>query len=115
MTNRGERGAVISGVGQSQVGRRIYRDPLDLTIEGTFAALESAGLDLEREAPPATLRQDAEGVGVNATLPSLGPDAVAAATEAFEELGATVLVRPTPWRLGPAQAAQVRTRPFVPS
>ena len=44
MTNRGERGAVISGVGQSQIGRRIYRDPLDLTIEGTFAALENAGL-----------------------------------------------------------------------
>jgi len=44
VTNRGERGAVISGVGQSQVGRRIYRDPLDLTIEGTFAALENAGL-----------------------------------------------------------------------
>ncbi len=44
MTNRGERRAVISGVGQSQIGRRIYRDPLDLTIEGTFAALEDAGL-----------------------------------------------------------------------
>ena len=44
MTNRGERGAVISGVGQSQIGRRIYRDPLDLTIESTFAALENAGL-----------------------------------------------------------------------
>jgi len=44
VTNRGERGAVISGVGQSQIGRRIYRDPLDLTIEGTFAALEYAGL-----------------------------------------------------------------------
>ncbi|HEY5888473.1 MAG TPA: hypothetical protein VIT24_12130, partial [Acidimicrobiales bacterium] len=44
MTNRGERGAVISGVGQSQIGRRIYRDPLDLTIEATFAALENAGL-----------------------------------------------------------------------
>lgn len=44
MKNRGERGAVISGVGQSQIGRRIYRDPLDLTIEGTFAALENAGL-----------------------------------------------------------------------
>jgi acetyl-CoA acetyltransferase len=44
VTNRGERGAVISGVGQSQIGRRIYRDPLDLTIEATFAALEDAGL-----------------------------------------------------------------------
>jgi acetyl-CoA acetyltransferase len=39
-----EHRAVISGVGQSQVGRRIYRDPLALTVEATFAALESAGL-----------------------------------------------------------------------
>jgi hypothetical protein len=30
----------------------------------------------------------------------LGPDAVDAATEAFTQLGATVLVRPSPWRLG---------------
>jgi acetyl-CoA acetyltransferase len=44
VTNRGERGAVISGVGQSQLGRRIYRDPLDLTIEATFDALDNAGL-----------------------------------------------------------------------
>ena len=27
----------ISGVGQSQIGRRIYRDPLDLTIEAALA------------------------------------------------------------------------------
>lgn len=40
----GERAAVISGVGQSQVGRRIYRDPLDLTIEAALAAIEDAGL-----------------------------------------------------------------------
>ena len=40
----GERRAVISGVGQSQVGRRIYRDPLDLTIEAALAAIEHAGL-----------------------------------------------------------------------
>lgn len=39
-----ERRAVISGVGQSQVGRRIYRDPLDLTIEATLDALDDAGL-----------------------------------------------------------------------
>jgi SAM-dependent methyltransferase len=35
----------------------------------------------------------------------LGPDAVDAAAEAFTRLGATVLVRPGPWRLGPDRAA----------
>jgi hypothetical protein len=34
----------------------------------------------------------------------LGPDAVAAAVEGFRGLGAEVLVRPTPWRLGAAEA-----------
>ncbi|MFY1694854.1 methyltransferase domain-containing protein [Solwaraspora sp. WMMA2101] len=36
--------------------------------------------------------------------PLLGPDAVEAATEAFTRRGASVLVRPSPWRLGPEQA-----------
>ncbi|HEY8525628.1 MAG TPA: thiolase family protein [Acidimicrobiales bacterium] len=40
----GERAAVISGVGQSQVGRRIYRRPLDLTVEAALAAIDDAGL-----------------------------------------------------------------------
>jgi hypothetical protein len=34
----------------------------------------------------------------------LGPDAVVAAVEGFSRLGAEVLVRPTPWRLGAAEA-----------
>lgn len=34
----------------------------------------------------------------------LGPDAVEAAQEEFGRLGAEVLVRPSPWRLGPGQA-----------
>lgn len=34
-------------------------------------------------------------------LPLLGPDAVDAAVEAFTRRGATVLVRPSAWRLGP--------------
>ena len=34
----------------------------------------------------------------------LGPDAVAAAVEAFGRLGAEVLVRPSPWRLGALEA-----------
>ena len=38
--------AVISGVGQSQIGRRIDRDPLDLTVDATLAAVADAGLTL---------------------------------------------------------------------
>jgi acetyl-CoA acetyltransferase len=40
----GERRAVISGAGQSDVGRRLYRDPLELTLDGCLAAIEDAGL-----------------------------------------------------------------------
>ncbi len=35
----------------------------------------------------------------------LGPDAVAAAVDAFTRLGADVAVRPSPWRLGATQSA----------
>lgn len=42
---RGERRAIVSGVGQSQVGRRIYRDPLDLTVDAALEAIADAGLD----------------------------------------------------------------------
>jgi acetyl-CoA acetyltransferase len=40
-----ERRAVISGIGQSDVGRRLGRDPLDLTLDACLAALEDAGLE----------------------------------------------------------------------
>jgi acetyl-CoA acetyltransferase len=40
----GERRAVISGAGQSDVGRRLYRDPLELTLDGCIAAIADAGL-----------------------------------------------------------------------
>jgi acetyl-CoA acetyltransferase len=36
--------AVISGVGQSDVGRRLFRDPLDLTLDAALAAIDDAGL-----------------------------------------------------------------------
>jgi len=39
-----ERRAVISGIGQSAVGRRLGRDELDLTIEAALAAITDAGL-----------------------------------------------------------------------
>jgi acetyl-CoA acetyltransferase len=45
MAEIAERRAVISGVGQSQIGRRIYRDPLELTVEAVLRAIEDAGLD----------------------------------------------------------------------
>src|SRR3954449_11816607 len=37
--------------------------------------------------------------------PLLGPDAVTAAVKGFRRLGLDVLVRPSPWRLGPDHAA----------
>jgi acetyl-CoA acetyltransferase len=40
----GERRAVISGAGQSDVGRRLYRDPLELTLDACLAAIADAGL-----------------------------------------------------------------------
>ena len=40
----GERRAVISGAAQSDVGRRLGRDPLELTIDSCLAAIEDAGL-----------------------------------------------------------------------
>ena len=39
-----EQQAVISGAGQSDIGRRLYRDPLDLTLDACLAAIEDAGL-----------------------------------------------------------------------
>jgi len=40
----GERRAVISGAGQSDIGRRLYRDPLELTVDACLAAIADAGL-----------------------------------------------------------------------
>ena len=39
-----EKDAVISGIGQSDVGRRLFRDPLDLTLDACLEAIEDAGL-----------------------------------------------------------------------
>jgi acetyl-CoA acetyltransferase len=40
----GERHAIISGIGHSQIGRRLYRDDLDLTVEACLRAIADAGL-----------------------------------------------------------------------
>ena len=39
-----EKNAIISGIGQSQVGRRLNRNALDLTIEAALLAIADAGL-----------------------------------------------------------------------
>ena len=39
-----ERDAVITGIGQSEVGRRVARDPLALTVDACLAAIDDAGL-----------------------------------------------------------------------
>ena len=44
MTEPLERRAVISGIGQSQVGRRLNRTDVDLTVEAALAAIADAGL-----------------------------------------------------------------------
>ena len=38
--------SIISGIGQSQIGRRLYRTGLDLTIEAALEAVADAGLTL---------------------------------------------------------------------
>ncbi len=42
-----EQRAVISGVGQSEVGRRLGRDELDLTIDAALGAIADAGLEVK--------------------------------------------------------------------
>jgi acetyl-CoA acetyltransferase len=39
-----ERRACITGIGQSEIGRRLGRDPLALTLDACLAAIEDAGL-----------------------------------------------------------------------
>ena len=43
-----ERRSIISGIGQSDVGRRLGRTGLDLTIDAALEAIADAGLDLGR-------------------------------------------------------------------
>lgn len=58
-------------------------DPLDLAVRDAFNAHQRRPVAGER---------------------LLGPDAVGVAVDAFRELGLEVLVRPSPWRLGPEQS-----------
>jgi len=44
MSDKPERHAILSGVGQSAIGRRLFRTDLDLTCEAALAAIADAGL-----------------------------------------------------------------------
>lgn len=44
MTARAEDSCAITGLGQSDVGRRLGRDPLGLTVDACLAAIDDAGL-----------------------------------------------------------------------
>jgi len=44
VTDRFERDACITGIGQSDVGRRLHRDPLALTLDACLGAIADAGL-----------------------------------------------------------------------
>jgi len=44
MSDKPERRAILSGVGQSAIGRRLFRTDLDLTCEAALAAIADAGL-----------------------------------------------------------------------
>jgi acetyl-CoA acetyltransferase len=44
MTEILERRAALTGIGQSDIGRRLNRDPLELTLDACLAAIEDAGL-----------------------------------------------------------------------
>ncbi len=45
--HRFEHDSAITGIGMSQIGRRLMRDPLSLTIEASLAAIEDAGLSVD--------------------------------------------------------------------
>jgi acetyl-CoA acetyltransferase/uncharacterized OB-fold protein len=44
--HRFEHDSAITGIGMSQIGRRLMRDPLSLTVEASLAAIEDAGLSV---------------------------------------------------------------------
>jgi acetyl-CoA acetyltransferase len=69
--------ALVSGIGQSAVGRRLGRPALDLTLDAVFAALADAGLD----------RRDIDGLacwpGYTPAMPSFSPVSITEVKEAM--------------------------------
>ncbi|MGI4984907.1 MAG: thiolase family protein [Janthinobacterium lividum] len=72
-----ERQAVIAGVGQSAVGRRLGRGGLDLTLDAALAAIDDAGID----------RREIDGIsswpGLRADAPGFSPVALGQVKDAL--------------------------------
>ena len=96
---RYEHDVVFSGVGHSQVGRRLNRDPLSLTVEACLRAIEDAGLRPE----------DIDGL---ATYPGSGGYAGGFSEGGVTPLEEALRLRPT-WHAGgdetPGQAGAIAT------
>ena len=75
-----ERKAAITGIGQSDVGRRLGRDPLALTLDACLAAIADAGLS----------RADIDGV---ATYPGAMNAAVEQRVTGSSRLPATLVAQ----------------------
>jgi acetyl-CoA acetyltransferase len=88
-----EERAVISGVGQSEIGRRLGRSGVDLTVEAALAAVADAGLQLA----------DIDGL---ATYPSVFHPAPGFAGAGLFEVKEALGIE-LGWYLGAAEAAQL--------
>ena len=69
-----EDASAISGIGMSQIGRRLMRDPLSLTVDACTAAIEDAGLTFDDIDGLATYPGGSQsGMGRAASPPSRQP------------------------------------------
>jgi hypothetical protein len=89
----------VTGLAEACAGARCPA-LLTLSVVGRVAFTPSDPLDAELTAAFNAHQRRIDGGRL-----LLGPDAVDAAADAFTRLGATVLVRPSPWRLGAQRAA----------
>lgn len=98
MHSRLTRDVIISGIGQSDIGRRLGRDPLQLTVDACLAAVEDAGLTLAdidglTTYPGASMAgKGFSGAGLREIHDALGirPNWVAGGVEYPGQLGAVV-------------------------
>ena len=95
---KAEEAAVISGIGISEVGRRLARDPLDLTLDACINAVSDAGLDMRDIDGVATYpgavgsTPGITGAGIGDVVENLGlrPRWVAGGPELAGQLGSVV-------------------------
>ena len=67
MKEIGEKKAALTGIGRSEIGRRLGKDPLALTVEACLAAIADAGLT----------RADIDGVATYPGSATMGPPGTA--------------------------------------